>query len=623
MTRMKNNLMNKIAKNNPITQSLRLLPRTIRNKFLKLTVVQVVIGILDLLSVALFGVLGALVINGVSSRSSGDRISKFLKVMQLENFEFRAQAMILVTLALLVSVTRTVLTVTFTRRTLILLSKAAAEISIGLFSNLIKSNIRIVQKNSSQEILYALSRGVDVMVVQVLGTSSTLLADLASLLIIILGLFIVDPSIALSTLFLFGGVGILLYKFMRFRARSLAVLKTEYEIKSNSKVMEALMLFREIYVHNRQNNYSIRIADLRRKSATAIADALFLPSLSKFIIEICIVIGTVLIGISQFILNDAYRAMATLGVFLAAGTKIAPAVLRIQQGFLSIRSNSGQIEPTLKLMSQLQESQETSAQADYFENTRQVPSISRKYSDEYIQAKDISFKYSELSSFVINKLSLSIKSGSMTAIVGGSGAGKSTLVDLLLGVLNPNTGSIKIAGFSPETLIKRSPGSISYVPQEIFIIEGSIRENICIGLSDLDISDGEIWSALKTSKLDSHVATMDGKLDAQVGERGNKLSGGQRQRLGLARALVTKPKFLVLDEATSALDAATEVDIVSAINSLRGDVTVLIVAHRLSSVRSADQVIYMDKGSVTATGTFEEVRKKIPDFDLQSKLMGL
>ena len=594
-----------------------LLPKQIRFRFVRLTLIQVLVGVLDLASVVLFGALGALVINGVSSRLPGDRVSSFLRVLQLEDMEFRTQAAIIAFLALVISISRTILSMYFTKRTLVLLSNASAEITIGLFSDVIKSNMRHVQSRSSQETLYALSRGVDVMVVQVLGTSASLVADIASLTIITLGLFVVDPLIAFSTLMLFGGMGVILYKFMHARAKALAILKTEYEIKSNTKILEALQLFREIYVHHREENYIDKIAELRRKSASAIAEAMFLPSLSKFTIEIVIVAGAVLIGISQFVLNDAYRAIATLGVFLAAGTRIAPAVLRVQQGFLSIRANKGLIGPTLTLMSSLQE---TKTGLELMTPTRNRELVTSEFD---IEARDLSFKYSNSSDFAIRNLSLNITPGTMTAIVGGSGAGKSTLIDLLLGILIPDAGSIRISGHTPSALIRKSPGYISYVPQNITMIDGSIRENLCLGLREFELSDQDIWEALRKANLDEAVTLMNGQLDAQVGENGNMLSGGQRQRLGLARALVTRPQVIILDEATSALDAVTELNIVEAFNHLRGNVTVVIVAHRLSSVRGADQVVYMEKGLIIATGTFQEVREKVPDFDKQSQLMGL
>jgi ABC-type multidrug transport system fused ATPase/permease subunit len=192
-----------------------------------------------------------------------------------------------------------------------------------------------------------------------------------------------------------------------------------------------------------------------------------------------------------------------------------------------------------------------------------------------------------------------------------------------LGAIVPTSGDIEISNMTPLDAINRWPGAISYVPQETFIIEGTVRENITLGYKSEQFSDDQVKLSLRKAQLESFIQTLPEGINTQVGEQGTRLSGGQKQRLGIARALVTNPKLLVLDEATSALDAETENLMSLAIQSLKGHVSVVIVAHRLSTVKNADQLIYLDNGAIRAAGTFEELRFQIPEFDNQSKLLGL
>ena len=194
---------------------------------------------------------------------------------------------------------------------------------------------------------------------------------------------------------------------------------------------------------------------------------------------------------------------------------------------------------------------------------------------------------------------------------------------MLLGILNPDDGVVEISGLDPKHSIDKWPGAISYVPQNVTISNLSLRENVALGYPDLEVHDKYIWDALRIAHLDEYVSKLPDGINSLVGERGAQISGGQRQRLGIARALFTKPKLLILDEATSALDGKTEADISNSILELRGDVTVVMIAHRLSTVRNADKVIYMSEGKILATGTFDEVRNQIPDFNEQAELMGL
>jgi ABC-type multidrug transport system fused ATPase/permease subunit len=171
--------------------------------------------------------------------------------------------------------------------------------------------------------------------------------------------------------------------------------------------------------------------------------------------------------------------------------------------------------------------------------------------------------------------------------------------------------------------VAKWPGAIAYVPQDVAISSGTIRENVALGFPEQQATDELVTNALKVAQLHQFVSDLPRGLDTQVGERGAKISGGQRQRLGIARAMFTRPHLLVLDEATSSLDGETEASISDAIHELRGSTTVVLIAHRLSTVRDADIVVYLADGKIKTMGTFDEVRRAVPDFDRQAKLMGL
>jgi ABC-type multidrug transport system fused ATPase/permease subunit len=419
-----------------------------------------------------------------------------------------------------------------------------------------------------------------------------------------------------STLFTFSFVGVLLFKLMHKRARTLGSQNAQLAIKSNEKILEVLSSYRESVVRNRRTYYSREIGDLRYKLANTDAELSFMPNVSKYVIESTMVLGALLISAAQFATQDASRAVATLAVFLAAGSRIAPAVLRFQQGALLIRSSLGGASPTLDLIEEMQQIQILDTNVDQLD-------LEHKGFTPNLEINNVSFTYPNGKSAAIDKVTISANVGTSIALVGPSGAGKTTLVDILLGVLNPSSGTILISGLPPIEAVHKWPGAIAYVPQDIFISNGTIRENVSLGYPPHEATDDLVLEALQVAQLDSFVASLPLGLDTPVGDRGARLSGGQRQRLGIARAMFTKPQLIVLDEATSALDGVTEASISESINVLKGRVTLVLIAHRLSTVLNADKLAYLSEGRVISVGTFDEVRISVPDFDVQAKLMGL
>lgn len=600
----------------PMFRALRILNSRDRFRVLIVMGIQIFLGLLDLLGVAVIGLLGALSLNGVQSRPPGDRVSAFLKFFRLFDEPFQTQAAVLGVAASIILVLRTLISIVLTRKVLFFLSRRGALISSDLMKKLMSQSLVAIQQKTLYENLYAVTSGVSNVTLGILGTAVVLVADISLLIIMTLGLLIVDPTMAFSTVLFFALIGFGLYKVMHQKAGFFGQKESELNIQSNEKISEVLSSYRESVVRNRRDYYAREIGEIRFKLADTLAELSFMPNVSKYVIESSVVLGALAISAAQFVLQDAGRAVATLAIFLAAGTRIAPAVLRVQQGSMQIRRSLGAASSTLDLIESLRDVPAVEPSSDVIDvlHTGFVPKII---------LKDVSFTYPEATSPAVHNANLEISPGSLIAVVGPSGAGKTTLVDLVLGVIEPDSGEVSISGMKASSISKTWPGSISYVPQDVMIANGTIRSNITLGFPEESGTVEMIMDAIRISQLESYLENLPERENSKVGDRGAGMSGGQRQRLGIARALFTKPKLLVLDEATSALDGETEANVSEAIRTLKGEVTVILIAHRLSTVREADQVVYLEDGKIMATGTFEEVRAAVPNFDRQASLMGL
>jgi ABC-type bacteriocin/lantibiotic exporter with double-glycine peptidase domain len=282
---------------------------------------------------------------------------------------------------------------------------------------------------------------------------------------------------------------------------------------------------------------------------------------------------------------------------------------------VQIKGSLGAATPTLNLIGDLK-----NIDSDFNEVFTVRPRIEFIPS---VELTDLTFFYNGSDAPSLRNVNLQFEAGNHIAIVGPSGGGKTTLVDCILGVLSTQPGQISISGLSPSECKKSFPGAIAYVPQEIFLTSGTIAQNVAISEDADEMDIPKIWTALESAQLSDYVRQLPEGINSHIGENGSHISGGQKQRLGIARALYSNPKLLVLDEATSAMDGQTEFEISTAIAGLRGDTTVVMIAHRLSTVQNADLVVYMANGAVVASGSFMDLKRKVPDFEEQARLLGL
>jgi len=284
----------------------------------------------------------------------------------------------------------------------------------------------------------------------------------------------------------------------------------------------------------------------------------------------------------------------TLGLFAAAAFRITPSANRILNALQNLRYGL----PVINML----------AQEFQLLNNIALPQckVVLPFIHE-IKLSHLTYRYQNADHHALNDIALTIRRGTSVGFIGTSGAGKSTLVDVILGLLTPNGGQVMIDGIDIQSNLRGWQDQIGYVPQSIFLTDDTLRRNVAFGLSEDLIDEAAVFRAIKSAQLEEFVASLPQGVDTLVGERGVRLSGGQRQRIGIARALYHDPEILVLDEATSALDMATEKSVMEAINALHGDKTLLIIAHRLSTVAHCDWVYRMEKGYVVEEGRFESL----------------
>jgi len=440
-------------------------------------------------------------------------------------------------------------------------------------------------------------------------------------LMVVIGIFtvllLVDPVSTLAMGAVLGGAVGVFYMWMRRRVQVWGKRTVEYDGKMLLWINQALNAVKETKLYHREDFFAEAFAMQSLERAKYLAKSSTAPHLPRLFIEAVAVsalavLVAVLIGYGN---ADAATVLPTLGLFAVAAMRLMPSLSKLVSAITTFRENTAAVDII---------------HADLFENN-QAPEPRAEGAespaplsfDDALKMDNLAYRYPGAADLTLSNINLQIERGRSVAVVGKSGAGKTTLIDLILGLLSPTDGVILADDRDIFSNIADWQRRIGYVPQDVYLTDDTLRRNIALGCADDDIDEAAIARSLSLAQLNTVVSDLPLGLDTIVGERGTRLSGGQRQRIGIARALYHDPEILVMDEATSSLDSETEIEIARAIDKLSGDKTLIIIAHRLSTVRHCDLIVLLDDGRIVGSGGFDEMADRNADFNHMVEMANL
>jgi ABC-type bacteriocin/lantibiotic exporter with double-glycine peptidase domain len=581
---------------------------------------QLLTSVLDTLGILLIGVIASLsfsigsqglVPQGLSPLLDFFGIAKYNALQLLPIFGVSVATLLIV---------RTSLSLIISYRTYKFLAKKGSEVSEKLIRKLMFAPFWWVRKQSVHDLSFALTQGVQYSIIGVLGQYIILMSEICFLILLMSVLLWVNFQMAVVAAVFFFLFGSVVYLGAGREISRLAQDTSEKVVYGNQQIENSVFLFREIFTTSKQREFIHEFKESREESGNSFAKLNWIQLVPKFSVEIAVVLGAFFLAFASTMTSGFENAVSDIAIFLAATSRLAPSALRLQQSLITARSFAGQSHKSFSFFEELTNIELSEISDKEF----RLPGIPQTLeSIPSVNVKHLDFRFNDSSTLTLSDVSFEIKPGETVALIGDSGSGKSTLCDLILGLLTPTSGTVSINGMTSTEFVKSFPGSVSYLPQETRLLPGTIYENIAVGVPPTSSNLIATSTALKKARLIDFVDSLPNGINQLVGTKGLNLSGGQKQRIGLARALFVNPKLLILDEPTSSLDSETEDAIMHGLQNMKGECSILIIAHRLATLKFVNRIVYLEKGHMVASGNLDEIRKVVPGFDVQAGLQGL
>jgi len=572
-----------------LKESLRLIDSSDRLLICFFGLLRILVGVLDVGGILLIGLLlksSASSLSGVADKD----------ISSNQNFDFleRFQSYQLAVIALSLFVAKSLIAVSLSKIMFDRFARSEATISNEMYQNFLSQPLSKLKQKSKSQYSFALTYGATYGISNVLNMSIIVLSEFFLLISILLVFAFVNFQLTIVMLIYFVLISFVIFKITGSKLQQFGSKASVHTNQAVSTIEDSIDAYREIFTLHKQEQFSKKFNKSRSKLANSVSKMDFLLGLPRHIIESALIIGAAGILAISLLSGNLVDAAESVGIFIAGSFRIMASLLPLQNALSSLKQLVGRADEFYELSKDLEVLKKKTSLDEKPESTNHNGQMAFKLND-------VTFAYPNSEKLALKGVSLEVNRGEMVALVGPSGSGKSTLADIILGLLQPTSGVLKTD--------KDLQNEIGYVPQSPGLVQGTILQNITLNVDSNEFNEKKLLRAVRLANLSEFIENLPNKLETNLGPQSSQLSGGQRQRIGLARALYSEPKLLILDEATSALDMESEFAITESLKELKNSTTVVVIAHRLSTVKNADQVFVIDDGFLVASGSFKELSK--------------